>query len=141
MVEDQKELTGPALEEQIAYLAESDVRWTAPLLAAGRASLQSGRIANVDELGDLDSVFGNLDDIYAKAEVGRDKFSVRHVRAVLLDERCGDARSRAKIKAIEAGLRDGSIKPNITIEGNMVIDGNKTAAAYYYVHREDKVIE
>jgi len=60
---------------------------------------------------------------------------------VLLDERCGDERSRAKIKAIEAGLRDGSIKPNITIEGKMVIDGNKTAAAYYYIHLEDAAID
>ena len=66
---------------------------------------------------------------------------VRHVRPVLLDKRCSDDKSRDKIKAIEAGLRDGSIKPNITIEGKMVIDDNKTAAAFYYIHCDDKPID
>ncbi len=141
MVEDVREVAGQALKHEIAYLAGSDVRWAAELVVADRASLQLGRITSAQELGDLRSIFGNLDDIHAKDEVGLDKFLIRHVRSVLLDQRCGDERSRTKIKAIEAGLRDGSIKPNITIEGDMVIDGNKTAAAYYYVHREDKVIE
>jgi hypothetical protein len=141
MIEDIALLTGQALDDEIAYIARSDVRWAAELVIADRASLQTGHITSADELGDLHSIFGNLDDIYAKDEVGLDTFLIRHVHPVLLDQRCGDERSRTKIKAIEAGLQDGSIKPNITIEGNMVIDGNKTAAAYHHIHSEDKAID
>jgi hypothetical protein len=73
--------------------------------------------------------------VHAEAEIGRPKFEIKHVRGILLDPRCRDVVSRDRLTVIEDGLRDGYIKPNITIFEGTVIDGNKTATAYPHIHQ------
>lgn len=134
-MEDLIEVGRQDLEEQVVYLGNTPVSWTAKRLQAGVAKLQKGRIKSVSELGDLNSIFSNLGDLFAAAEVGRQKFQIKHVRTMLLDPRCGDDFRRNRLDKIEAGLRNGSINPNITVFDGMVIDGNKTAAAYHDIHQ------
>ncbi len=130
------EVRRQALEEQVGYLGNTPVAWAAKWLQGGVAKLQKGHIKSVSELGDLSSIFSNLGDLFAATEVGRQKFQIKHVRTILLDPRCGDDLRRNRLETIEAGLRDGSIDPNITVFDDMVIDGNKTAAAYHHIYHD-----
>jgi hypothetical protein len=143
VIEDLIDVTGPALNAQIEFLRKSSVPWAARMLEAGTHSLQKGSITSAVVLGDQVSIFGNLDKLHAKEEVGLDKFLVKQVRGVLLDKRCDDHASRERLKSIEKALAENSMEPNITLlEGDptIVIDGNKTAAAFHHLHEgRDKI--
>lgn len=134
------------LRAQIDFLRQplSPVKWAADYLDTGTHVLQIGTIKTIDGLGDQVSIFSNLDGIFASKEVGLPKFRVRHVRDILLDQRCSDVTSRERLESIEQGLRAGALTPNMTfLVGNptILIDGNKTAAAFHHLHQADEGID
>ena len=90
------------------------------------------------------SIFGNLDGLYARKEINLEKFLVKHIREALFDKRCTDKTSLERLKSIEKALNEGSLATNITVlqgDSLMVIDGNKTAAAFHHIHQADQQIE
>ena len=138
VIEDLKDASDEDLAAQIAFLRHpsSPVKWAGDGLADGTYKLQTGSVRDVEWLGDQTSIFSNLDGLYAYLEVGLEKFRVRDVRSMLVDDRCDDHESRERLAFIEQGLQIGTLDPNITFlaqNGLIIIDGNKTAAALYHL--------
>ncbi len=144
MIEDLIKATSEELNAQVEFLASTPVYWLAQLLRDGRLRLMKGRITSTKALGEQMTIFGDLGGILAPEEVGLDKYLVKQVRAVLMNESCKDVKSRQRFHTLVAELTADSLKPNITLlrDGRDIIyDGNKTAAAYHYVHISDERID
>lgn len=144
MITDLADVSGEARKDQVAFLRKSPVAYVADWLEAGTHVLKTGTIKSNEFLGDQVTIFGNLDDAWAKKEVGSEKFLVKHVRNVLLNPKCTDSKSRERLKSIEQALSDRAMTPNITVlrgQPDMIIDGNKTAAAFNHLHQADDKID
>ena len=75
------------------------------------------------------TIFADLGGILAPNEVGLDRFLVKHVHDVLMNERSKDTKSRERLQTLVEKLGAGVRKPNITFlrdGGDVIHDGNKT---------------
>ncbi len=127
------------LVTQLAYLAATPVSWLAVSLSMGLGVLKRGIIQSHAYLGQQRTIFSDLGGVLSTTEYGIDKFLVRHVPDVLLLDNCADVAARLALQGIRAALAAQVLNPRITIlrtTGDMIVDGNKTAAAYYDLHAQ-----
>jgi hypothetical protein len=144
VIENLADVSGAELVKQIEYLQASPVAWATELVKKRTHILRAGTIRTCGSLGDQVTIFENLGGVLAKNQVGMQRFLVRHVWDALMDARSTDVKSREQMKAIYQTLVAGAMTPNVTLirdAGDIVIDGNKTAAAFHQLHKDDKTTD
>ena len=125
--------------EHAKYLTEkTDVPWYGALLRDGKAVAWNAELESREELGSTSTIFKNLGDIYASAEVGRRRFLVEEAFDVWRRARDLDAEKFARLEAIVVAERKGKLIDRrvtlaVTVGGTMVVDGNKRSIAIHKV--------
>jgi hypothetical protein len=144
MITDIRGLTNAEERREILnHLFDSPVWWLACDVKAGRRRLLKGRIVSVEFLGNSKTIFGDLGGVDSNDIFGVDKFLVRQLSETLNRPECRDTTSRDSLQGLLQALAQQQISPRITLDrdANVIADGNKTAAAFYELHKHDVTID
>lgn len=135
-------IDGEERAAQIAVLSTSPVAWAVQFLLSGTHELCKGTITSRLFFGGMTTIFGELEGVTGPQLVKREKFRVSEVQAALAHPDCTDQKSKYAVDAIVAALVAGTFDPKITVFrpfGDMIIDGNKTAAALYETNTAETI--
>lgn len=141
MITNLQTVNSEKLKAQIAYLRDTPVSKFSDLLESGACVLKTGKITDIELIGNQMTFFGDLGGVFAKNIFNSDKFLVNQVWEILNRKDCDDSKSLEAVLGIKKALKAGILKPNITIfetETDMIIDGNKTATAFYELNKDNK---
>lgn len=112
--------------EHAKYLMEkTDVPWYGALLREGKAVAWHAELESREELGSTSTIFKNLGNIYALAEVGRPRFLVEEAFDVWQRARDLDRVKFARLEGLVAAEADRSLVDRritlaVTVGGTMV---------------------
>jgi hypothetical protein len=133
-------LPGESAEHAKYLMGQTDVPWYGELLRDGKAVAWHADLETREELGAISTIFKNLGNIYASAEVGRRRFLVEEAFDIWRRAREFDPVKFARLEGLVAAERDGRLVDRritlaVTVGGTMVVDGNKRAVAIHNVGR------
>ncbi len=143
MIDQISRVTGTEWRQQISYLQEHSHVPLAQPLKDRHLILERGVISSREFLGNYNTIFTNLGGLRASIIYQRELFRVADVNEVLHREDCNDPPSRERYNDLVEKIGNGSQQPNITIARPeaIILDGNKSAAAYNDLHIADDEIE
>ena len=116
------------------YLSKTPVCWLVKVIDQG-AKVSKGEIVSLSQIGELRTIWGELDGIYKNGMNDSEKFLVKEVMKVLRDPWCHDTHRLTLIEKYKRLLASDELELIITLfekEENIVIcDGNSRAVACF----------
>ena len=128
--------------DHAGYLGETPIAWLAPRLRRGDEVLWHGRIATLDDLAMLETLWSDLGGVRSTAT----KFLVSDIYTTLHRPECTDNSSRQTIDRYLAMLRSGEhLDLHVTVRLDLsngglierIYDGNKRCGALFEFRRND----